>query len=88
MDFLTYFCQKSGRGTTLPIPPSVWFYCYYRPPEIGRCPVRLWSEVWRSASLNTDQFQVRGCEECGGWQVCSQAWSLALSKWTVGTSPI
>ncbi len=66
MDFLTYFCQKSGCGATLLTPPSARFYCFYRPPEGGRSPAGLWSPVRHGASLNTDQFPILGCGECGG----------------------
>ncbi len=67
-------------------PPSAWFYCYYRPPEVGRSPAGLWSVVWRGASLNTEWLLVLGCGECRGWRVRSRAWSLAVSKWSVGAA--
>ncbi len=62
MVILTFFCQKSGRGATLPTPPSF--------------------------SQHSNQFPVVGRVECGGWRVRSRAYSLALSKWTVGAAPI
>jgi hypothetical protein len=40
-----------------------------------------------SASQHSNQFPVVGCIE-GGWWVRSQAYSLALSKWTFGAAPI
>jgi hypothetical protein len=46
--------------------PSTQFYCYYRPPEGGRSPARLWSAVWHGASLNTTRFPVPGCGESRG----------------------
>jgi hypothetical protein len=66
MDILTYYCQKSGHGTTLPTFLSARFYFHYRPPEVSRTPRRLWSAVRHGASLYSDRFLVPGCGEWGG----------------------
>jgi hypothetical protein len=89
MDFLTIFCQKSGRSTTLLTPPpSAHFYCYYRPPEGRSSPAWPWSTVRCGTSQHSNQFLVMGRVECGGWRVLSRARSLALNKWTAGATPI
>jgi hypothetical protein len=41
-----------------------------------------------SISQHSNQFLVAGRVECGGWRVRSRAYSLALSKWTVGAALI
>ncbi len=41
-----------------------------------------------SISQHSNQFLVAGRVECGGWWVRSRAYSLALSKWTIGAAPI
>ncbi len=58
-------------------PPLAQFYCFYRPHEVAKSPAGLWSTVRHSASQNFNQFPVRGCVECGGWQVFSRP-SLSL----------
>ncbi len=89
-DVFMYFHQKAGRGATLqtPPPPSAQFYCYYRPPEGGRSPARLWSTVWHSANQNTNRFSVLGCGECRVRWDLGQVCPLALSKGTMSTAPI
>jgi hypothetical protein len=61
-------------------PPSARFYCYYRPPEVGKSPARLWSAVWCSTSHYTDRFPVLVCGECGGcWFTVGPGLSLFCS---------
>jgi hypothetical protein len=48
-----------------------------RGPQSGAAPVK-----------NSNQFPVAGRVECGGRRILSQAYSLALSKWTAGAAPI
>jgi hypothetical protein len=85
---LRYFCQKSCCGDILPTPPlSIWFYCYYRPPDGGRSPTWLWSAVQRGASQDFNQFLVSDRARVWGHQVLSQASFLALSNRNSGAAP-
>jgi hypothetical protein len=75
MYFLTYFCQKSCCGATLPTPPpfrSVLLLQYYRP-------TGLWFAVRCGASHYIDQFPFLESAEGGGLAV-KPGLSLFLSR--------
>jgi hypothetical protein len=81
---LADFCQKSGRGDTLPPPPSAWFNCNYRPPKGKRSPAVRWSTVQCGSSQNLSWFPVLGRVECSEWWVLSRAnVSLFLSVYSL-----
>ncbi len=67
-------------------PPSAQFCNYCRPSDGGRSPNRLWSAVRYGAGQDSNQFPVPGHTECRGQQALSRVHSLALSKWTDGTT--
>ncbi len=65
-------------SATLPAPPCLQFYCYYRPPKRQKSPTRPWSAVLCGASRHSNQFLVPGRFECGG-EAGSQSGPLFLS---------
>ncbi len=75
---LTYFCQKSGRGKTLLIPPFYLVLLLLQPPEGRRSPTGLWSAVRCGASQHSNQFPVPGRIQGERLQVLSWVSSLTL----------
>ncbi len=77
---LMFFRQKfSSAATPLTPPPSVQFYCYFRPPECRRSPAVPWSALLCSSSQHSSQFLVLGRAECRGRWVHSWSAFFALT---------
>jgi hypothetical protein len=85
MPILTYFRQKSGRGSTLPSPTFCSDLTAITDHPRGRgSPAGRWSAIWHDASQDPNQFPFLGHVECRGRRVLSLASSLTL---TAGMAP-
>jgi hypothetical protein len=82
MSILTYFCQKSTCGATLPAPPpSAGFYCITDPQRVQKSGgAVVCGPAVRQSGFQSVLVLVIGHAEFGGCWVLG--WALSLSKRT------